>query len=71
MQVRTAGPQRMPLRSVATPTSEENIYKVDFALKPGENSIDMTYLVPYTEGAEFHGRVLYDGLKRESPYRRA
>jgi hypothetical protein len=63
VQVRTAGPQRMPLRSLATPTSEENIHSVDFPLKPGENSIDLTYLVPYTSGNEFVGRVLYEGLE--------
>jgi hypothetical protein len=63
VQVRTAGPQRMPLKSVAAPTGRENMYKVDFALKPGENSIDLTYLVPFTEGQEFEGRVVYDGLE--------
>jgi hypothetical protein len=63
VQVRTAGPQRMPLRSVATPAGEENIYKVDFPLKPGENSIDLTYLMPFSDGAEFETRVLYDGLE--------
>ena len=62
VQVRTAGPQRMPLRSLAAPTAEENIYKVDFPLKPGDNSIDLTYLVPFSEGAEFESRVLYEGL---------
>jgi hypothetical protein len=62
VQVRAAGPQRMPLRSVATTTGQENIYKVDFPLKPGENSIDLTYLVPYSDGAEFETRVLYEGL---------
>jgi hypothetical protein len=63
VQVRAAGPQRMPLRSVATPAGGKDIYKVDFPLKPGENSIDLTYLVPFTEGAEFESRVLYDGLE--------
>jgi hypothetical protein len=62
VQVRTAGPQRMPLRGVATATGEANIYKVDFPLKPGDNSIDLTYLVPFSDGAEFEGRVLYEGL---------
>lgn len=62
VQVRTAGPQRMPLRSVATPAGEANIYKVDFPLKPGENSIDLTYLLPFSEGTAFESRVLYEGL---------
>jgi hypothetical protein len=62
VQVRTAGPQRMPLRGFASPTSEEDIYSIDFPLKPGENSIDVTYVVPYNDGGEFEGRLLYDGL---------
>ena len=62
VQVRTAGPQRMPLRSVAMPTKEANVYKIDFALKPGENSIDLTYLVAYKEGTPFKGKVLYNGV---------
>jgi hypothetical protein len=53
----------MPLRSVATRTSEANVYMVDFPIKPGENTIELTYLVPYSDGVEFQSRVLYEGLK--------
>ncbi|MEX2300063.1 MAG: hypothetical protein WD733_03945 [Bryobacterales bacterium] len=63
VQVSASGPQRMPLRSVATRTSEANVYMVDFPIKPGENTIELTYLVPYSDGVEFQGRVLYEGLK--------
>ena len=63
VQVSASGPQRMPLRSVATRTSEANVYMVDFPIKPGENTIELTYLVPYSEGAAFEGRVLYEGLE--------
>jgi hypothetical protein len=59
VQVSTSGPQGMPLRSVAQPAGEENVYKVDFALKPGENSINLTYLVPYSGKETFRGRSLY------------
>jgi hypothetical protein len=62
VQVSASGPQRMPLRSFATPTGDENVYKVDFPIKPGDNTIELTYLVPHSEGAEFQSRVLYDGL---------
>lgn len=62
VQVSASGPQRMPLRSIATPAGEANIYKVDFPIKPGENTIELTYLVPYEEGAEFQTRVLYEDL---------
>jgi 5-hydroxyisourate hydrolase-like protein (transthyretin family) len=63
VQVSASGPQRMPLRSVATRTSEANVYMVDFPIKPGENTIELTYLVPFSDGVEFQSRVLYEGLK--------
>ena len=62
LQVRTTGPAGMPLRGAVSDTSEEDVYAVDFALKPGENHIELTYRVPHTDGGSFRGRVLYDGL---------
>ena len=62
LQVRTTGPAGMPLRGAASDTSEEDVYSVDFALKPGENHIELTYRVPHTEGGSYRGRLLYDGL---------
>ena len=62
LQVRTTGPAGMPLRGAASDTSEEDVYSVDFALKPGENHIELTYRAPYTEGGAYRGRLLYDGL---------
>ena len=62
LQVRTTGPAGMPLRGAASDTSEEDVYSVDFALKPGKNDIELTYRVPHTEGGSYRGRLLYDGL---------
>lgn len=62
IQVQTLGPQSMPLKSVAEPAGEENIYKIDFAIKPGENRVDITYMLPHSDGGGFTGRVLYDNL---------
>ena len=62
LQVRTTGPAGMPLRGAASDTNEEDIYSVDFALKPGENHIELTYRVPRSEGGSYSGRLLYDGL---------
>ena len=62
LQVRTTGPAGMPLRGAASDTSEEDVYSVDFALKPGENHIELTYRAPHTEGEAYRGRLLYDGL---------
>ena len=62
LQVRTTGPARMGLRGAADDTSEEDVYSVDFALKPGKNDIELTYRVPHTDGGSYRGRLLYDGL---------
>jgi hypothetical protein len=62
VEVSASGPAGMPVRSTARKTSEENIYMVDFPIKPGDNRIDLTYVVPYLAGAPFEGRVLYPGL---------
>jgi hypothetical protein len=31
---------------------------VDFPVKPGETRVDLTYTVPYTEGAAYAGRIV-------------
>ena len=62
LQVTTRGPAGMPLRGAASDTDEQDIYAVDFPLKPGENSIQLIYRVPHTDGGSYRGRVLYDGL---------
>ena len=33
-----------------------DVYAVDFAIKPGETRIDVTYTVPYTDGADLRGQ---------------
>jgi hypothetical protein len=62
VDVRATGPASMPLRSAADPTNEQNIFKVDFPLKPGENRIDLNYTVPRPEDGSFAGRMVYDGV---------
>ena len=59
VQVSGTGPAGMPLRSTALPAGEDGLYKVDFPLKPGENRIDLSYLVPFEEGTPFVLRSLY------------
>ena len=63
VSVQASGPAGMPLRSTAEPAGPENIYKVDFPLKPGENRLDVVYRIPHAEGDGFAGKLLYDGLK--------
>ena len=62
VQVMTSGPANVPVKGTAEATGEENTYKVDYAIKPGDNRVDVTYLVPHSDGDSFRGRLLYDGL---------
>ena len=62
VDVSGTGPAGMPLRSTALPAGPENIYKVDFPLKPGENRIDLQYAVPYEDGMPFTTRSTYPGV---------
>jgi hypothetical protein len=63
VQVSYAGAARMPLNSSATPTGEPNIFKADVPLRPGDNQIDITYLVPHQDGGVFESRVVYPGVR--------
>ena len=63
VQVSATGPAGMPLPSSATKTSREDIYKVDFPLKPGQNLIELTYRLPPADVANFTSRILYDNVE--------
>jgi hypothetical protein len=58
VQVKATAPQGMPIDRAADKTNEKEIYKVDFPIKPGETTIQVTYLVPYNSGAVFEGRTV-------------
>ncbi len=62
VQVSMSGAMGMPLRSSATKTAQDNVYMVDAPIKPGENRIDISYLVPHASGDSFTGRLLYKGV---------
>ena len=63
VQVSATGPARMPLPSSATKTNREDIYKVAFPLKPGQNLIELTYRLSASDVANFTGRILYDDVE--------
>ena len=62
VEVSARGPAGMPLPSSALPTSDQGVYKVDFPLKPGENSISLSYVVPHEAGSAFTLRGVYGGV---------
>jgi len=59
----STGPAGMPLRNTAEKTDEQDIYYVDFPIKPGENRIDLTYLVPHEGESLFKTRSMYPDLE--------
>jgi hypothetical protein len=64
-RVQASAPGGMPLGAPVSRNPRTETYGVDFAVKPGDTRFDVTYSVPYTEGAEFSGRVL---TKDENTY---
>ena len=53
----------MALPSTALPSETAHVYKVDFPLKPGENRIELTYVLPHEDGGEFTVRSMYPTLE--------
>jgi len=58
-QVTVTGTGGVPLRLSAEKTAEADVFKVDYPIKPGENRIDVGYVVSYRSGQELVGRTLY------------
>jgi hypothetical protein len=56
--VNATGPGGLPLGVPMDKTSTPDVYAVDFPVKPGETRVDLTYTVPYTEGAPYAGKIV-------------
>jgi hypothetical protein len=64
VQVNATAPQGMPVPQAAEKTSSKNIYKVAFAIKPGETRFDISYHVPFNAPGTFEGRILNNSPTR-------
>jgi hypothetical protein len=49
----------MPIQRPAEKTNQPNVYKVDYAIKPGETRFDLNYVVPATNPMTFSGKILH------------
>jgi hypothetical protein len=54
--VQATEPGGMPI-AAGVKTGKNGMYGVDFAVKPGETRIDVSYSLPYTAGAPYSGKV--------------
>jgi hypothetical protein len=57
--VKATAPQGMPIDRLADKTGEKGVYKVDFPIKPGDTSFELSYAMAYTPGAVYDGKVFY------------
>jgi len=57
VQVNATAPQGMPVPQAAEKTRTPNIYKLAFAIKPGETRIDVTYHLPFNAPGTFEGKL--------------
>ncbi len=58
VRVNASGPQGMPLPRAAEKTAEENVFKVDFPIKPGQTEFDVNYTLPAGSPFTYRGRVV-------------
>jgi hypothetical protein len=58
VQVGATPPGGQPLQQAAQKTGESDVYKINFAMRPGDTRVDLTYTVPYKEGAPYAGKVV-------------
>lgn len=64
VQVSATSPGGMPVQRSAVKTSDPDIYKLEFPIKPGETRIDLRYLLPLPQDSTYEGRVLHNGATR-------
>ena len=65
VEVTATAPDGMPVPAPSDKTARPDTYAAKFEIKPGETRIDLSYAVPYTEGAPYGGHVV---TKDENTY---
>jgi hypothetical protein len=58
VEINGNAPDGMPVPVPNDKTSKPDVYQAKFEIKPGETRFDLNYTVPYTEGAEYAGKVV-------------
>jgi hypothetical protein len=55
-QVTIQGPGGVPIQRPAEKTGQPNVYKVNYAVRPGETRFDVTYTLPWKQPLVYEGR---------------
>jgi len=58
LRVRATAPGGVPVEQKVSPANEPGVYKVDYPIRPGETSFEISYVVPFTTPGQFQGRTL-------------
>ena len=69
VRVNAQGPQGMPLPRTPEKTSERDVFKIDFPIKPGQTEFDINYVLPAGSPFTFRGRVVNVKGMRAGPLR--
>jgi hypothetical protein len=56
--VNAKGQDGLSIDAAVKKTSKPDVYAVDLPVKPGETRVDLSYTVPYTEGAAYEGKIV-------------
>jgi hypothetical protein len=62
LKVMAQAPEGMPVERAAEPAGQPGVYKLNFAIKPGETRIDVAYAMPFTIPGSFAGRLFARGV---------
>ena len=57
-KIEATAPGGMPLGAPIVKTGKPDVLGIDFAIKPGDTRIDVSYTAPYTEGADLAGKIV-------------
>ena len=58
MEVNVRAPGGLPIRRAPDPLGKPNQYKLDFPIKPGESTVELTWAVPFKSPGVFEDHVL-------------
>ena len=65
VRINAQGPGGMPLPRPAEKTRQDDIFKIDFPIKPGQSQFEITYTLPVGSPVSFQGQVV--NIKGMSP----